>query len=290
MTHTYRHPDESRGAWLANRLANSRWLRSVRRWLLARLPFPVLQSDVRDVLYLSWPVPLHLAQSLSPPGVALVEHGTQAVFTILMYRHGHFGPRFSGRLRRLFPSPLQSNWRFYVAAINGTPTSEPTVLFVRNFFSSALYAVGTRVGSDALPSDLPSRFDWSTGEVFRSQLSDRTGELLLEVEAASSDAKRLPHAFCGIYACWEEAVAAITLQDTAVVQPPDLDALAMAGISLPIDPASVKPMDANVTCGSWLAQLGIEGRPLAFVVPSVRFLVLWEKIVARTCGSRAESS
>jgi hypothetical protein len=276
----YQHPKGVAGAWLANWLANSRSLRAVRRKVFACLPFPVLESDVRDVLYLNWVVPTSLAQRVSPPGVSLEEVHGQSVFTVLIYRHGNFGPRFLGPLRRLLPSPLQSNWRFYVAGINQSPVTQPTVLFVRNFFNSALYAVGTCLGSDALPSELPKRFTYTSGSTLSSELVDCNGHLQLKINAVVSDRKVLPETFIGIFPSWGDAVANLTLQDSAVVQPPDLDCLAQAGISLPIELQSVRPVEANATYGNCLEQLGIAGTPLAFVVPSVKFEVLWEKVLA----------
>lgn len=247
--------------------------------MLSYLPFSVLESDVRDVLYLNWTIPIALAQSLSPSGVALMEKHGKTVFTILIYRHGHFGPRFLGPFRRFLPSPLQSNWRFYVTCIDQAPVPQPTVLFVRNFFDSALYAIGTRVGSDALPSELPKLFTYSTDGALRCQLIDADDELQLEASATTTEGKTLPSAFVDVFSSWDDAVSTLTQQDAAVVQPPDLDNLAHARISLPIDVASIKPAHADVTCGRWLARLGITGDPFAFIVPAVKFQVLSENML-----------
>lgn len=119
-------------------LANARWLRSLRRALIGRLPFARLESDVRDVVYLTWLLPVAAVARLVPPGVALVSWEGMTPFTILTYAHGHFGPAAAGRLRCLFPSPLQSNWRLYVATIDGQAPPDATVLFVRNLFDRAM--------------------------------------------------------------------------------------------------------------------------------------------------------
>src|SRR5689334_7538016 len=90
------------GAMLAW-LATSRALLRVRRAILPKLPFMRLASDVRDVVYLNWVVPLSAVARYVPPGVTLRERNGMTLFTILTYRHAHFGPALAGPLRILFP-------------------------------------------------------------------------------------------------------------------------------------------------------------------------------------------
>lgn len=117
------------------RLANSQRLGRWRRTLMSHLPFAVLESDVTDVIYATWMVDVAKAAALAPAGARLWECEGKTPFTILSYRHGHFGPRLAGPARRLFPSPAQSNWRLYLAApLPGGP-AVPTVAFVHNVFS-----------------------------------------------------------------------------------------------------------------------------------------------------------
>lgn len=277
----YRHPSNRRMRWLAEALANSRSIRALRRSLFALLPFPVLESDVRDVLYLSWVVPMHSAEAALPPGVTPWHRQESTVLTTLVYRHGHFGPALLGPLRRLFPSPLQSNWRLYVAGVAGTSPSHPTVLFLRNFFDSALHAIGTRLGSDALPSELPSSFQYRTGREMWASIVGASGELELEVTATLGGSPALPAPFEAFASTWHEAVVALTLQESALVQPPDLPRLAQARISLPVDVSEIRPVTVtHWTPGSWLAELGAGDKPFAFFVPRVRFRVLGEELVA----------
>ena len=102
--------------------------------------------------------PAAAARALVPPRMTLATREVRVLLTVLSYRHGHFGPALAGPLRRLFPSPLQSNWRLYVDALDGAPLPAPTVFFLANVFDGALYALGTRLFSDALPSHLARRF------------------------------------------------------------------------------------------------------------------------------------
>lgn len=123
----YRHPHPGRFGRLLNRLANSARLAELRQGVMARLPFLTLASEVRDVIYVSWLVDAGAAQALLPAGVALWQRNGKTPLTVLTYRHGHFGPAMLERLRRLLPSPLQSNWRLYLAH---TPPGAPDVACV----------------------------------------------------------------------------------------------------------------------------------------------------------------
>jgi len=151
MTNNYIHPTPGLPGRLLARLANSRRIAAARRAVFSRLPFLTLESDVRDVVYLTWMMDAATAQAMVPAGVRLWQRNGLTPFSILTYRHGHFGPALAGPARRLLPSPLQSNWRFYL--------EEPgKVYFVRNVMDRALHALGTRIFSDILPTHLPERF------------------------------------------------------------------------------------------------------------------------------------
>lgn len=276
----YAHPNGRAFGRLASWLANNRWLRKLRRTVFAHLPFPVLQSDVRDVVYLNWVVPTRRVAHLVPPGVRLAQWEDATILTVLVYRHGHFGPRGLGMLRRRFPSPLQCNCRLYVGEIHGMPVERPTVHFIRNFFDSAVYAIGTRVGSDALPSELSSDFNLSVGPGVHARIVDAGDQLVFDCTAEASTRERVEDAFGRLFPGWNDAIATLALQDAATAQPPDIDRLALAGISLPIDIANVRPLRVTqFEAGAWLAELGASGMPFAFVVPQVRFQVLWERLL-----------
>ncbi|MGN6111390.1 MAG: hypothetical protein ACTHOC_00005, partial [Luteimonas sp.] len=163
MDNAYVHPSPGFTGRALAAIANNAAIRRMRRALMSLLPFARLASEVEDVVYLTWIVPVERVRPLVPPGVAIVDRAGLTLFTILTYRHGHFGAKCLGPLRRLCPSPLQSNWRLYVEALpGGAPpartVSAPTVLFLRNVFDSPLYALGSRLASDALPSHLARGF------------------------------------------------------------------------------------------------------------------------------------
>ncbi|WP_221801614.1 DUF2071 domain-containing protein [Oceanobacter mangrovi] len=265
-----------------NWLANSSRLAAIRRAVLSRLPFLQLQSDVSTVVYLNWVVPLPLAQAAVPAGVELVSVGNKTILTILSYQHGHFGP--ASAVRKWMPSPLQSNWRFYVNSANGLGPAAGVVVFIRNVFDNLAYAVGSRVFSDALPSHLANSFlHQQRGDEYLTEITAASGsapELYSRVRPCETP--KLPAGFEAFYPSWSEAVAALTQQDSAICAVSDTGMLAQAGIDLPI------PLDEVIACeclefraGALLEQLGVEGQPFCFVVPEVRFRVLWERIIWR---------
>lgn len=271
----YRHPRPGpAGRWLA-RLLNARGPARLRHAVLSRLPFPVLRSSVRDVVYVTWMVDAAAARALLPPGLALWEHGGKTPFTVLTYRHGHFGPAWAGPLRRLFPSPLQSNWRLYLAAPAGA------VYFVGNLMDSAVYVAGTRLFSDIMQTHLPARFEHGrAGEAVVTRIEPGQGSapaLAHEVEPAAR--RTLPPAFAEAFGTWEGAVAMLACQDLALGWSDRLGRLVEARIALPIPLDEVQAMApmGEVAC-SLLARLPAEGEPLCFLVPRVEFSVLDERL------------
>ncbi|WP_266157266.1 DUF2071 domain-containing protein [Dyella silvatica] len=265
------------------RAANSALLRRWRRALSTRLPFLVLQSDVRDVVYLTWLVDVAAVAALVPPGVTLQQKHGKTPFTVLTYAHRHFGPAAMSKLRRLFPSPLQSNWRLYVETLPGHQAAERVVLFVKNLMDSALYALSTRLGSDALPTHLPLRFRHEhSGSHYATEITAGTGSAPeLRYLAQLSAAEHLPPGFDSYFASWTEAVTYLCLQDAAIAPVHELQRLAYAEIALPIDMASVRPLAlvADSLHSDFVQALTGAAEPLCFVVPSVHFKVLSEHLL-----------
>ncbi|MFJ9534780.1 hypothetical protein [Herbaspirillum sp. NPDC101396] len=285
MNHTYIHPTKGWVGKLLNALLNSVRLANVRRAFMSRLPFPVLESDVVDVVYANWLVDTSLAAALAPPGARLWDCNGRTPLTILTYRHGHFGPRAAGLLRRLMPSPLQSNWRLYLAEPLLDGPRIPTVAFVSNVMNSAIHVVGTRLFSDALPSHLPNRFLFEVGgdeacvciDPGAGSAPGLTMSLRRQGEAS------LPLVWRTMFGDWNEAVGKLASQDAAVVEFPSANAgqtkVAIAAIRLPIDIHSVEPLSANredVQC-ALLQSLRPDAEGLFFLLPRVKFLALSER-------------
>lgn len=280
MRNAFYSPNHGLRGRLEEWLANNRLLRRLRRSVLSRLPFVTLTSDVRDVVYASWVVPVYKVRQVVPDRIHLVERDGTTVLTLLTYRHGHFGPALLGTLRALFPSPLQSNWRLYIDAVDGQPRSS-LVLFIRNVFSSMLYALVTRILSDVLPSQAARSFTHvSSASDCETRIVDAEGTLGLHLVARTEEAGILPDSFAALFNSWDEAVRFLALQDAAIAQVPDEAALAHSRIDLPIDPRTIQPMlVTHIEAGPWLRSLGADGPPLCFRVPSVRFRALSDTLL-----------
>ncbi len=268
------------GRW-QDHLANAVSLKRLRRATLGRLPFPVLESDVRDVVYANWVVPVASVAGHVPRGVTIVEADGMTILTVLTYRHGHFGPVLAGPLRCWFPSPLQSNWRLYVHGIDGCAPSVPTVLFLANVFDTALHALGTRLFSDVMVAHHGHDFVHRCGtDGWTSRVDPGGSAPDWALEGGTSPVAALAPAFAPFFPDYRTALDMLCLQDAAIAPVADMDALAWAGIDLPIDVTSVIPLDVTTfRPGAALRSLGATMTPFCFGVPTVRFRALSERIL-----------
>jgi len=287
MHHLYTHPYNGRfGNGLA-KLLNSRRFASYRRALMSRLPFMTLDSDVVDVVYMTWLVDEALAAPFAPPGARLWSYQGRTPLTVLTYRHGHFGPRWMGPLRRVMPSPLQSNWRLYLAEPLADAPPIPTVAFVYNVMDSLAHVAGTRLFSDALPSHWPASFD----------LRVNADEAIVDIAPGDGSAPRLAARavrageavlsppWSGMFSGWSDAIVRLASQDAAVVEVPTAEGApgrsALATIDLPVDVASVQPLvlDTQTLDCPLLQRLDADPEALCFLLPSVRFSALSERLL-----------
>ncbi|MDR7135645.1 uncharacterized protein YqjF (DUF2071 family) [Lysobacter niastensis] len=257
-----------------------RWLLRARRRVFAHLPFMPLVSDVQDVVYLNWVVPLDRVQSLVPPGLCPWQRDGMTVLTVLTYRHGHFGPPVPKWLRRVFPSPLQSNWRLY---LEDSARYSEAVFFIDNVMDSLPYTAGARLLSDALPTHLADKFrHTTTGDVYETLIVAGEGSAPdFRCRAERVDARELPDTLQAWFTSWEDAVARLTLRQCAIARVPDIQRLAIAGIDLPVDVAQVLPL--TLQPGSFhsdaLHAIIGDALPFCFAVPEVKFGVLWERLL-----------
>jgi hypothetical protein len=143
----WRHPGRGLLGRLLDLIANSRLLRAYCEWL----PPVAFLSDITDVIYVNYLVEADRLEPFVPAGLELQRIGPgarYALFTHLTYRHGHFGPRLLGPLRRLLPSPIHSNWRIYVRDPHSGLTG---IYFVTNGIDSTLHALAARLLSEGMP-------------------------------------------------------------------------------------------------------------------------------------------
>ncbi|HET7080040.1 MAG TPA: DUF2071 domain-containing protein [Chloroflexia bacterium] len=142
----WRHPRPILGRPIAL-IANSRLLRTICEYM----PTVAFLSDITDVFYVNYIVEADRLAPLVPPGLELQRlgpGGRYAFFTFLSYNHGHFGPALLGPLRRLLPSPVQTNWRIHV---RDPRTGVQGIYFVTNAINSTLHALPARMLSEGMP-------------------------------------------------------------------------------------------------------------------------------------------
>ncbi len=279
----FQSPRRSPIHWLTAALSNSKLLARSRRRFTSFFPFLKLRSDVKDVVYMNWILEVDKVRHFLPDGLELWEKDGKTLFTILTYRHGSFGPSFLGPFRRLFLSPLQSNWRLYLKAAPPNVAQGSTVLFLKNSMSSHLYALGTRVFSDVLATHLPRKFIHKKKDSgFETSISPGKGsapELKCFVEA--SDEKTIDKEFSELFDSWEEIVDFLSFQDAAVSYTDRDSIFAFSQIELPIDTSTIQPMELRsegFLC-PMLDELAPIGEPLCYRIPKVRFLATSETLI-----------
>lgn len=276
----YRHPsDTAFGRMLPRLLHAPQWTR-LRRWLSRRWPMPALASDVRDVVYASWWVDVRHAP-LPPPGHHYVVHEERTPYTILSYRHGHFGPRAAGPLRALMPSPRQSNWRWYLRR-DDDPQGTPVVLFDRNVMDQLAFVAGARAFSDAMQPHLSTRFEHAVR-------ADGGGHTLIEGGQGSAPALHLQwcaaegleaDAWTTAFGGGDDLLRFLACQDESIARTCD-QRWASTRIDLPVDIARLQSLQlqGGQHCPR-LQAMGVDlAEGLAFRLPTVPFRVVSERLL-----------
>lgn len=267
----WRYPQRFIG-WLLDPLANSRFLRALGEYL----PVLAFRSDIRDVIYTNYLVPAERVAPLVPPGLELQRLGADgqyALFSILSYRHGHFGPRIAGPLRRLFPSPVQSNWRLYVA---DPQTGRRGVYFLTTAITGLPQALGARFLAEGMPMHVPARGDLR-------QMPDGVWLLLLDPGSGTSpDLAALLHAsepgegrpedgpWAAAFASYAEMLAYAVPQDRALTVQPWHAWVTRQEIQLDIPLSMCQPLVGGVSSRT-VRELAGEAEPFSFRVPDVYF-------------------
>ncbi|MCS0627760.1 DUF2071 domain-containing protein [Telluria mixta] len=278
----YRHPFPGLPGRVLEGLLNARGLARLRHAVFSRLPFPVLQSDVADVVYVTWMVDARAAAALLPAGLRVWEHDGRTPLTVLTYRHGHFGPVLAGPLRRLFPSPLQSNWRLYLDGPLPPGAPQQTVWFLENMMDSGAYVAVTRLFSDIMRTHRPARFTHGrAGNGFATRIEPGAGSApALAYTVAPGAQPVLPPAFAAAFGSWDDAVKMLACQDAALGWSARLGKPVLSHIDLPVPLDAVQPLvPAGPVACSLLDNLPAAGEPLCFLVPRVPFRVLSEVVV-----------
>lgn len=248
------------------------------RDLGSMLPVPAFLSDIRDVIYVNYLVPAEALARLVPEGLELQRIGPEkrwALFSFLTYQHGHFGPRLLGPLRRLWPSPVQSNWRIYV---RDPRTGKEGIYFTTNAVTTLIHSLGARVMADGAPMHLArgaTLVREPSGEV-RLALDPGEGsapDLTLALRPAPPAPLAGPWAEC--FESYEAVLRHLVPQDRALSTQPWRSRTIRDEISLGIPIASCEPLAGEVHSRAAGAIVG-DAAPLCFRVPAVSFVLAGE--------------
>jgi hypothetical protein len=265
----WRHP-----RWrLLDVIANSRFLRA---WG-ELVPIVAFRSDVRDVVYVNYLVERERLEPLVPPGLELQRLGPEgrlALFTFLTYRHGNLGPRFLGPLRRLLPSPIQSNWRIYV---RHPRSGRDGIFFVTSALSSAPHALAARLLAESMPMHVPRHAELDArGDGIRLSIDPGRGSApdataLLRPAPPPADG---PWRAC--FPSWRDFLAYAVPQDRAMSAQGWADRVTSQEISLGIPLEACAPMAGEVRSRR-AQQLVGAAVPICFHVARVKFSFVGEE-------------
>jgi len=266
----WRYPSSSVTARIVDSVANGR----LPRVFFGLLPSVRMRSDITDVVYVNYLVDAERLARLLPPGLELQRLGPQqnhALFSFLTYQHHDFGFAFLGKARRLFPSPVQSNWRIHV---RDPRSGQQGVYFVTNAISHLLPALGARLLTEGMPMHL----------FHRAELTHAPdGELRVVLDPGLGSAPDAvlslrPHAgpptWDGAWrVCWpdvQEFLAYCGPQDRALATQPLRRRTSRQEIQLGIPLSACQPLDGSVSSRAAEKLIG-SARPICFRVPAVSF-------------------
>ncbi len=275
-----RQPATPYGRWAPWRTRCAAWplrflgrLRLV-RFVVSAFRMPRLRSDVGDVIYVNWLVPAAAARKLIPAGLDLQLVGDQAVLSMLAFRHGHFGPAGLPRLRKVFPSPVQSNWRLYVV---NPRTGTRGVYFLANTCDNALVAVLGRAASDTASMHVMAKggFMRETATATWRLAIDPAGGTGPNIRGRLHEADRKTGAWRLAFPTWSAMLEHVVPQDRSMAPRPWRNDLVREEIELRFDATKIVPLVGDVA-SSWLDEHVSAQKPFSFLVKDMRLTLLKE--------------
>jgi hypothetical protein len=265
----WRHPNGGFFARVADAFANSRLFGAI----LEPLPELAMKSDITDVVYVSYLLPAERAAALVPPGLELQRlgpDGKHALFTFLTYRHGHFGFAVMGGLRKLLPSPLQTNWRIHVV---NPETGHRGIYFLTNAITHAPQALAARMLTEGMPMHVlrDARVERSDDGRMTVTLDPGEGSAPdARIELRPAEAPELEGAWKECWPTYRDFLAYCVPQDRAMSSQPLRHRVSRQEIDLGIAIDRCEPLAGAVESEAARA-IGAEGEPLCFRVASVAF-------------------
>ncbi|MDZ4833383.1 MAG: DUF2071 domain-containing protein [Candidatus Melainabacteria bacterium] len=265
----WRHPRSGLLGRILTLVGNSRLL----RYLGEFLPSTALISDIEDVIYINFIVDANQLEKLVPPGLSLQRlgpNGAYGLFSILTYRHGHFGPRFSGGMRNLLSSPVQSNWRIHVQDRNDVQG----IFFVATVVNDTLVSLGGRSLADGVPMHVASNacVTASGGSEFLVELKPGDGsapDLYAKLKACPKP--QLTGAWQECFGDFNSFLAYCVPQDRAMSTQTWYQQSTKQEIDLGIPLESCESLCGDVVSNSVTDLIGAFSPPICFRVPKVKF-------------------
>ncbi len=251
-------------------LANSRFMGA----LLEPLPELTMRSNISHVVYVNYLIPAARAQEMVPEGLTLQRlgpDGAWALFSFLTYQHGHFGFALLGPLRRLMPSPVQTNWRIHIEI---PETKVRGIYFLTNAVTHVVPALCARLLTEGMPMHVLAK-----GNITRRE--DGAISVALEPGAGSAPdatldlrpgaAPELTGEWKECFPDWNAFLAYCVPQDRAISSQPLRGRLSRQEIDLGIPVSACVPLDGSVISRR-AKEIAGDAAPLCFYVPSVNFL------------------
>jgi hypothetical protein len=264
----WRHPARGPIARLVDVVANSRMVHAITE----PIPELAMRSDITDVVYVNYLVPAATAERLVPQGLELQRLGPEgghALFTFLTYRHGNFGTAFLGRLRRIFPSPIHTNWRVHVI---DPVTGHRGIYFITNAIASTPLALAARLMSEGMPMHVVrGEHRRAADGTLTTRLDPRGGTAPdAELTLRPCAAPQLEGAWAQCFASWRDFLAYCVPQDRALASQPTKRRVSRQEIDLGIPLDACTPLEGTVASRAARAIAG-DAAPLCFHVAEVRF-------------------
>lgn len=246
------------------------------------VPFLRLESQATDTVYMSWLVDADVVRQRFPEPIQLWEKDGKTIFSILFYHHHHFGWRWLGPLRKIFPSPRQSNWRFYLAET----VLPKTVVFEQIVVDQMLYVTGGRVLTDAMPAQFDPHFQHAVqqteqGLKIRAKIHI-DARYQLQVNLASQPEQTLPSDWAAMFSDWDCAMQSLIPQQHVWVECVDQPMqLSQANIRIETEYQAIQALSIEQLECPFLRELGIteQDQALCFFLPHLDFHVLGEQAI-----------
>lgn len=265
----WRHPWRGPVGRALDAIANGRLIGAI----LEPLPELEMRSEITDVIYVSYVVPAERLVPLVPEGLELQRlgpGGAYGLFTFLTYRHGQFGFALLGPLRRLMPSPIQTNWRIHV---RDPRTGHEGILFLTNAIASTVMALGARLISEGMPMHVlgDATLARSPDGTLRVRLDPRGGSAPdADATLRPTTTPRTSEAFDACWPSFHDFLAYCVPQNRAMSAQPHRKRVARQEIEIPIPLDACEPLEGEVRSKA-ASEIAGDAPAICFRVPGVSF-------------------